>query len=290
MTSLSRKPTRRHGIDHDLTGFTEADFLCISELAYRHTGISLSDHKRYLVYGRLRKRLQALGLRQFRDYCDLLKCENNDEVEHFVNAITTNLTYFFREGHHFDYIRDHLVSALLESGGMKHPIRILSAGCSTGEEPYSIAITLLEAIDNLANHDLQILATDLDSNALATASAGIYSLKSVDGIDEQRLRRWFLRGKGAQQGNVRVSPVLRNMVTFKQLNLLKDWPMKELYDIVFCRNVVIYFDKPTQQALYERLARHMRPGSHLFIGHSEQLKESAAEFRLIGKSIYQKVG
>ncbi len=270
--------------------FTDADFSCIRELAYHHTGISLSDHKRCLVYSRLRKRLQALGIRQFREYCDLLKCENNDEVEQFINAITTNLTYFFREEHHFDYIRAYLVTELLKPGGMQQPIRILSAGCSTGEEPYSIAITLLEIIENIAKHDIQILATDLDSNALATASAGIYSLKSVDGIDEQCLHRWFLRGKGAQQGNVRVAPALREMVTFKRLNLLKDWPINGQFDIVFCRNVVIYFDKPTQQALFERLARHMRPGSLLFVGHSENLNHLAAEFRLIGNSIYQKVG
>lgn len=295
MTSLLHSPNTSqspNSVASDVSqasDFTDADFDCIRQLVSKHTGISLSDKKRHLVYGRLRKRLKALGLRQFRDYCELLSSGNTSEVEQFINSMTTNLTSFFREGHHFDYIANKLVPTLMENNRTHGRIRLMSAGCSTGEEPYSLAMTLCEAIEDIDNYDVRILATDLDSNVLQTAANGIYPLKNIEGLDKQRIHRWFLRGKKQQNGNVRVSPVLRKMVTFKQLNLMQAWPMNGPFDIIFCRNVVIYFDKPTQRVLFERFANLMQPGAHLFIGHSENIHNMPDRFRLIGKSIYQKV-
>lgn len=256
----------------------------------KHTGISLSDHKRCLVYGRLRKRLQTLGIEQFRDYCELLDGGDASEIQQFINSITTNLTYFFRERHHFDYIANELVPVLKENIRPNRRVRIMSAGCSTGEEPYSLAMTLRERIGAIDNYDIRILATDLDSHALSTAASGIYAKNRIEGLDRERIHRWFLRGKNEQNGNIRVSPALRQMITFNQLNLMRDWPMKGPFDIIFCRNVVIYFDKPTQRALFERFASLMQPGAHLFIGHSESLQDMSDKFMLIGQSIYRRVG
>ena len=269
--------------------FTEADFTCIRQLVLKHTGINLAAHKRHFVYGRLRRRLKALGLDRFRDYCRILAGEDSDEVEHFTNAITTNLTYFFRDEYHFEYIAQQLIPAMMENHRNNGRLRILSAGCSTGEEPYSLAITLRESIDSIDNMDVRILATDLDSNAVQTAATGIYPIERADGLDDERMRRWFMRGKGGQRGMVKVSPELRRLITFKQLNLMHDWPMRGLFDIIFCRNVVIYFDRSIQIELFDRFADIMRPGAYLFIGPTENLNSISDRFRLLGKSIYQKV-
>ncbi|MBT8127170.1 MAG: protein-glutamate O-methyltransferase CheR [Gammaproteobacteria bacterium] len=269
--------------------FTDADFECIRQLVSQHTGISLAAHKRCLIYGRLRKRLQALGIRQFRDYCELIRSGNNSEIEQFINSITTNLTYFYREEHHFDYLANDLLPTLVKNDRTQRRIRIMSAGCSTGEEPYSLAMTLCEVIEDIENYDVRILATDLDSNVLRTAAKGVYSIEDVEGLDKQRIHSWFLRGRRGQHGKIRVSPALRKLITFKQLNLMQPWPMQGPFDIIFCRNVVIYFDKPTQRTLFERFANLMQPGAHLFIGHSESLQNITDRFKLIGNSIYQRV-
>jgi chemotaxis protein methyltransferase CheR len=268
---------------------TDSDFNNIRQLVSKHTGISLSDHKRDLVYGRLRKRLKVHGLTRFRDYCTLVEENSTDEVEHFINAITTNLTAFFREQHHFDYISNELMAPLLERLRKNRKLRIWSAGCSTGEEPYSLAITLREAIDGIDNHDIRILATDLDTNAVETAARGIYPETRIEGLDDERVKRWFQRGTGQHKGMVKASPDLQKMITFKQLNLMHSWPMNGKFDIIFCRNVVIYFDKPTQKKLFEQFANIMLPQSHLFIGHSENLHKITERFQLIGKTIYKKV-
>ena len=268
---------------------TDEDFACIRQLVLENTGINLSPNKRHFVYGRLRKRLKALGLNRFHDYCHLVASKNSGEIEHFTNAITTNLTCFFREEYHFEYIAQQLLPAMMETYQRNKRLRILSAGCSTGEEPYSLAITLREAIDNIDCMDIRILATDLDSSAVQTAARGVYAAESADGLDAERMHRWFLRGKGCQQGMVKVSPELRRLVTFKQLNLMHPWPMRGLFDIIFCRNVVIYFDKSKQSVLFDRFANIMRPGAHLFIGPTENLNNISSRFRLLGKSIYQRV-
>ena len=266
---------------------SDTDFNSLRQLVSEHTGISLSEKKSELVYGRISKRLRALGMHCFGEYCDLLKNNPGDELEHFSNAITTNLTAFFREVHHFEYLAQQVVPLLLERNSKTRRLRIWSAGCSTGEEAYSIAITLREAIPNIDNLDVRILASDLDTNVVQAGASGIYQDKRIEGLSDERRERWFQRGKGRQSDMVRVVPELRDMISFKQLNLMKDWPMKGLFDVIFCRNVVIYFDKPTQRILFERFDKILHPQSHLFIGHSETLSKINDSFQLIDKTIYR---
>lgn len=279
--------TSAHADEHEFE-FTDSDFNRLRKLVLTHAGISLSEHKRDLVYGRLSKRLRANGMTRFSDYCHLLTDNPDAELEQFTNAITTNLTSFFRERHHFDFISDELIHILQQRYQEKRRLRIWSAGCSTGEEPYSLAITLREAIPDIDNHDIRILATDLDSNVVKTAARGIYSATSTVGLDNQLMRRWFLRGKGEQDGKIMAAPELRRLIHFRQLNLMHDWPMHGLFDAIFCRNVVIYFDTPTKQKLFERFANIMQPEGHLFIGHSETLRNISSRFELIGKTIYRR--
>lgn len=266
---------------------SDEDFNSLRNLVNAHTGISLSEKKNELVYGRISRRLRALGLTCFGEYCNLLKNNPGDEIEHFSNAITTNLTAFFREDHHFKYLAEHVVPLLLERYVETGSLRIWSAGCSTGEEAYSLAITLSEAISDIEQKNIRILATDIDTNVVKTAASGIYSEKGIEGLDSDRRQRWFQRGMGKQESMVKVVPALQEMITFRQLNLMKDWPMKGFFDVIFCRNVVIYFDKMTQRVLFERFSNIMYPESHLFIGHSETLSDISERFQLIDKTIYK---
>ena len=268
--------------------FTEHNFNTLRKIIGEQTGISLSDHKHDLVHGRLTKRLRILGMSCFDQYCDLLLNNPGDELEHFTNAITTNLTSFFREQHHFDYLSEKLIPCLFEHN-QHNCVRIWSAGCSTGEEPYSIAMALRETVPNIDKRDVRILATDLDTNVVKQAANGVYSATRVEKMPKERLQRWFQKGKGDQAGYVRTRSELRNMISFRQLNLMEDWPMRGFFDIVFCRNVVIYFDKTTQCVLFDRFARQMKEQSHLFIGHSETLNKVSDRFSLIGKTIYRKI-
>ncbi len=267
--------------------FTNSHFSYLQQFVIEHTGISLSEHKRDLVYGRLTRRLRSLGLDSFDKYCALLKNEPDSELEHFSNAITTNLTSFFREKHHFEFLAETLIPKLLTNNPQRR-IRIWSAGCSTGEEPYSIAITLRETLTDVDRFDIQILATDLDSNVISKASSGIYADSRVEGLPKEQVKRWFQKGTGSHAGEVRVSTELRKMITFRQLNLMHNWPMQGKFDIIFCRNVVIYFDKPTQSILFDRFANILQPQAHLFIGHSETMHKVCERFSLIGKTIYEK--
>lgn len=269
--------------------FTDNDFDTIRQLVSKHTGISLSEHKRDLVYGRFSKRLHAHGFTRFSEYCNLIKNNPGNELEHFTNAVTTNLTAFFREKHHFEYLAKESVPLLLERYRSTKRLRIWSAGCSTGEEAYSIAITLREAIPNIDNQDIRILATDLDSKVVKTAAEGVYADARIEGLTEARKQRWFKAGKGKNEGKVRVSPDLQKIISFKQLNLMDEWPMTGTFDAIFCRNVVIYFDIPTQQKLFKRFAKAMPAESNLFIGHSETLHEINNEFQLINKTVYRKL-
>ncbi len=269
--------------------FTEADFKSLRELVFTHTGISLAEHKRDLVYGRLAKRLRALGLTKFRDYCALLKNGLDNELEQFTNAITTNLTSFFREKHHFEHLAQDIVPVLMDSYRANKRIRIWSAGCSTGEEAYSLAIALREVIPDIDRRDIRILATDLDSEVIQTASKGIYPQTRIEALDSQRKEAWFKQGNGELQGKIQVSSELRKLITFKQLNLMHEWPMSGKFDVIFCRNVVIYFDKPTQKILFDRFANTMRPVSTLFIGHSETLSKVSDRFELTSKTVYRKI-
>lgn len=287
--SAVRKIIERSAGGRELTfEFSERDFNHLRQLVSTHTGISLSEHKRDLVYGRLGKRLRVHGMSRFKDYCALLENDPGDELEHFTNAITTNLTAFFRENHHFEHLTQDVVPRLLERYRSTRRLRIWSAGCSSGEEPYSIAMTLCEAIPDIDSRDIRILASDLDTNVVQTAASGIYPAARIEGLDKHRSKRWFRRGKGEHEGKVRVSDDLRKLITFRQLNLMHEWPMQGLFDVIFCRNVVIYFDKPTQKILFDRFANIMQPESHLFIGHSETLHKVTERFQLIGKTIYRK--
>ncbi len=269
--------------------FSDQDFQRIRQIINQVAGISLADGKRELVYSRLSRRLRQLGLRRFEEYCRLLETGGDSaELGEFVNALTTNLTAFFREPHHFEFLAEDLLPAFARERAFgNRRLRVWSAGCSTGEEPYSIAMVLRELLPE-AGWDVKILATDLDSNVLATAERGVYEWDRVKGLSEMRLRRWFLRGRGTQEGRVQVAPALRGMITFRRLNLMEEWPMRGVFDIVFCRNVVIYFDKPTQRVLFERFADILIDRGHLFVGHSESLFKVTERFASLGKTIYQR--
>ena len=265
--------------------FTRADFERVRGLIYQRAGISLADSKQEMVYSRLARRLRANGIASFASYLDALEAGRMPaEWESFTNALTTNLTSFFRESHHFPLLAEHALKARASHGG---PLTIWCSASSTGEEPYSIAMTVCEAFDTLTP-PVQIIATDIDTNVLATASAGVYPLERVDKMEQARLRRFFLKGKGAQEGLVRVRPELRQLITFRQLNLLADgWDVKGPFDVIFCRNVMIYFDKATQRKILARFVPLMKPDALLFAGHSENFLYVSDSLRLRGKTVYE---
>ncbi len=266
--------------------YTRADFEVLRNISNQHSGIIVSDDKFDMFYGRLSKRVRNLGLNNFHEYCQFLQDRPDEEFTTFINAITTNLTSFFREGHHFDLLAKEVLPELLDKNASSRRLRIWSAGCSTGEEPYSLAMTVLE---NVPGHwDVKILATDLDTNVLNTAASGIYTHEGVNGIPRDRLKRFFKRGKGRQQDKVKVIPEARQLIHFRQLNLMTDWPMKDQFDFIFCRNVLIYFDQETKTTLARRYAERLRENGWLFIGHSESLHTLDTPFNLIGKTVYQK--
>lgn len=255
--------------------FSRQDFDTLRSRLREVAGIALSEAKRELVYSRLAPRLRRLSLRDFASYIRLLDHDEEERVS-FVNSLTTNLTSFFREQHHFDYLARYLKSA-------RHEVRLWSAGCSTGEEPYSLAMVLGES-----GAPGSILATDLDSDVLRRAQEGVYASERVEGLDSTRLRRWFLQGTGRQAGRVRVKPELQRRLDFRQLNLVKEsWPVSGTFHCIFCRNVAIYFDKPTQARVFGRLADHLVPGGVLMIGHSESLLSNTA-LKPLGQTIYKK--
>ena len=265
--------------------FSDRDFHFIVKFIGEHAGIVMSDAKRDLIYGRLAPRLRKLQLTDFSDYCNILKSGDREEIELFTNALTTNLTSFFREQHHFDFLQKELIPALVKNKTSR-TLRVWSAGCSTGEEPYSIAMAVSEVLP--AGWDFRLLATDLDSNVVNTAAQGIYKQERVEGMKKPLLKRWFHRGTGSNEGMVKVRPELKKFISFKQLNLLSNWPMKGSFDFIFCRNVVIYFDKSTQAVLFDRFAQQLDPSGHLFIGHSETLNNVSDRFSLIGNTIYHR--
>ncbi len=268
--------------------FTSKQFKAFQELVRVHTGIAISDEKKELIYGRLTRRLRRLKMDSFEEYYQLVKSGDNEELENFINAVTTNLTSFFREAHHFEHMKTVLIPKLLEQNATSKKIRIWSAGCSTGEEPYSIAITLMESIPDIHHWDVKILATDIDSEVLAKAKSGIYKAERIEELPQEMIKQWFKRGKGSKEGFVRVAPELQSLITFRQLNLLADWPVKGPFDILFCRNVVIYFDKPTQKILFEKFSNVLAAHGHMYIGHSETLYKISDDFELLGQTIYKK--
>jgi chemotaxis protein methyltransferase CheR len=270
--------------------FTRADFERVRGLIYQRAGISLADSKQEMVYSRLARRLRATGIESFARYLDELEAgrlsgPGGQEWEAFTNALTTNLTSFFREAHHFPLLAEHALKARRQQPGT--PLTIWCSASSTGEEPYSIAMTMCEAFDTLSP-PVQIIATDIDTNVLATAAAGVYPIERLDKLETERKRRFFLKGKGAQQGLARVRPELRNLITFRQLNLLADgWDLRGTFDVIFCRNVMIYFDKATQRKILSRFVPLMKPDSLLFAGHSENFLYVSDSLRLRGKTVYE---
>ncbi|PIE42959.1 MAG: chemotaxis protein CheR [Gammaproteobacteria bacterium] len=265
---------------------TDVDLDRIQSLAYDFTGIVLGNNKKDMIYARLSRRIRSLGLSNFDQYCDLLDQACSVEQSNFINAITTNLTAFFRENHHFDYLRDTVIPELKEKNKLSRKLRIWSAGCSTGEEPYSLAIVLNEAID-IKSWDVKILATDLNSDVLGHAQNGVYDVSRIESIDSGLKEKWFLRDAGNPE-LVKVKPALSRPISFKRLNLLEGWPMKGRFDVIFCRNVVIYFNKDTQRILFDRYADILADGGYLFIGHSETLHRVSDRFESLGRTIYRK--
>lgn len=267
--------------------YTFADFNILRQLSNQYSGILVPDDKFDMFYSRLSKRLRLLGFSTFRQYAHYLKHHPDEEFTEFINAVTTNLTSFFRESHHFDYLEKVVIPDLLKTKQGSQQIKVWSAGCSTGEEPYSIAMTLKHCVPD--HWDIKILATDLDTHVLAMASEGIYGLDKISSIPQHLLRGWFQRGSGAQHNKARVKSELRQLIQFKQLNLMQDWPMRGVFDFIFCRNVLIYFDKETKSQLANRYGSLLKEGGHLFIGHSESLHQLNTPFKLIGNTIYRKV-
>ncbi|MEC5218190.1 chemotaxis protein methyltransferase CheR [Actimicrobium sp. GrIS 1.19] len=261
--------------------FTERDFERVRGLIYQRAGISLADSKQEMVYSRLARRLRATGITSFVTYLDDLEAgRDTDEWEAFTNALTTNLTSFFREAHHFPILADHLK-------GRAGPIELWCSASSTGEEPYSMAMIACEVFNTLTP-PVHIIATDIDTNVLATAANGVYTADRLDKLSPERARRFFQKGKGEQAGMVRVREELRRLVTFKKLNLLaNEWPLSGTFDAIFCRNVMIYFDKPTQGKILARFAPLMKPDALLFAGHSENFLYVSDAFKLRGKTVYE---
>lgn len=263
---------------------SDREFSRIKSRVYQVAGISLSDAKRTLVISRLSKIVRAMGLPGFDAYIDYLERGGSaSDGQDFVNALTTNLTRFYREDHHFEHLRSH-VGALMTEKPRGTRLRIWSAGCSTGQEPYTVGMDLLAAFPDLKRWDFKILATDIDTAVIAKASAGIYPENELNGLSAERARRL----EKAADGTIRIPAAVRELVSFMPLNLIgSNWPMKGPFDAIFCRNVAIYFDKPTQGEVFSRLGKLLAPEAFLYIGHSENLGAGGEGFRLVGKTIYQ---
>lgn len=263
--------------------FSQRDFKTVQRLIYEHAGIRLSDAKQDMVYSRIIRRLRATGLGGFSEYLQLIETDTG-EWEAFVNSLTTNLTAFFREEYHFPILAERLQQRAGQD------VRIWCSAASTGEEPYSLAMTVLETLGPQAASRVEIIATDIDTSVLAKAEAGVYGEERIEKMDP-RYRKYFLRGKGSRSGFVRVKPELREMISFRPLNLLApQWPIEGVFDVLFCRNVLIYFDKETQRRVLERFVTHMTPDALLFVGHSESLLHMGDLFRLRGKTVYERRG
>jgi chemotaxis protein methyltransferase CheR len=271
--------------------FTDEDFNFLSEFAAKTAGINLTTDKRELIYGRVSKRLRILSINNFKDYCKLLKKKNNEESLHFINAITTNVTSFFRENHHFEYLANTVIPDIIKSNeGLNIPrLRIWSAGCSTGEEPYSIAMVLRENISNIDSWDAKILATDLDSNVLQTAKEAIYPLDRVEQVSMERKKKWMKMGAGDNQCSIKIRENIRRLIHFKQLNLTEKWPIHGMFDCIFFRNVAIYFKRPTQTSILNRFADHQQKDGILFVGHSESLIGISERYQSTGQTIHKKI-
>ena len=272
---MSRDPDQKEFL------FTQAEFEHIRTLLYQHSGIKLNDSKKDMVYSRLGRRLRATGMKSFQEYLELVEQDEGNEWEAFINSLTTNLTAFFREPHHFPLLKEHVLSL------RKKPLRLWCSAASTGEEPYTMAMTMIDAFGSY-KPPVEIIATDIDTNVLTKARAGIYSLERVEKLPPETLKRFFLKGTGKNNGFVQVRKELRDLISFRTLNLLDEqWPINGTFDVIFCRNVMIYFDKDTQYKILKRFAPMLESHGLLFAGHSESLHHAADFFKLRGNTIYE---
>ena len=267
---------------------TEFDF--IRHVVSENAGIVLGPNKRQLVQGRLARRLRELGLPSYEAYCNFLRDAGPEELVGLINAITTNVTSFFRENHHFEGLASFMLPEAMQRNAASRRLRIWSAGCSTGEEPHCLAMVAAETLPSIPRWDLKILATDIDSDVIAAAASGVYPLDRMSTVSPERLKRFFQKGLGENHGAAVARQELKSFITFRTLNLLQSWPMKGPFDVIFCRNVMIYFDQPTRERLVTRFSELLVPGGYLCIGHSESIHAGTAPFKLVGKTIYRRNG
>jgi chemotaxis protein methyltransferase CheR len=270
--------------------FSDKDFRALADLIMERTGIVIADHKKHMVYSRIARRLRVLGFKAFSQYVVYISGDGGEEeMADFMNAVTTNLTRFFREPHHFDHLRDHVLKPLALNPPANRRVRLWSAGCSSGMEVYSMAMMVAETIPNFEQWDIKLLATDIDTNMLNKGREGIYRKEDVEPVPAEFRKHYLTRYGGAGAEEVQVVEKLRHLVSFKTMNFIEPWPVKGLFDAVFCRNVVIYFNKETQAGVFEKFANVMKPESWLYIGHSENLHGITTRFELQGKTVYRRM-
>lgn len=277
---------------HGHAPLTDREFHLIRDFIYEHTGIHLADHKRALVYSRLARRLRHYGLKSYTEYYQLIRDEDpqGKELVEMINCITTNKTEFFREAHHFEFLKETIFpeykNQALKTGNRR--VRIWCSAASTGQEPYTIAMSVRDFFGSAEGWDIKILATDIDTSVLAYAEQGTYKPEQAESLPISNIKRYFQRGRGEMEGYVTANPELKSLISYKKLNLQDNpWPMKGPFDIIFCRNVIIYFDKPAQALLVQRMNKLLRPGGHLILGHSEALHGVEHGFEHHGKNIYR---
>jgi chemotaxis protein methyltransferase CheR len=271
---------------------TRRDLTDISAMIYSDAGIYLNDSKASLVYSRLSKHIRALGLRGFKDYCELVSSPDGAAARReMLSHLTTNFTRFFRENHHFEHLRDEVLPGLINRAKSGGRVRIWSAACSDGQEPYSIALTVLSLLPNVADLDFRILATDIDPKILAAARAGVYDENALETMTPAMRKQWFREVDAGGRRRFQIDERVKKLITFNELNLMAQWPFKGNFDVIFCRNVVIYFDEPTQMKIWSRFASLLPEGGHLYIGHSERVSGDAKNlFDNIGITTYRYAG
>ncbi len=267
--------------------FDRRHFQVLQSVAREVAGIDLNDNKDSLVYGRVVRRLRELSLSSFDEYCRLVARKDSPERSEFINCITTNVTAFFREPHHFTFLRERGLPELMARRAETRRLRLWSAACSTGQEPYSLAMTVADTVPATDGWDCKILATDIDSNVVARASAGVYAPRELAGVAAEH-RRWFRSTGHGDPPAMQISTELQETIYFRVLNLMEPWPMRGPLDVIFCRNVIIYFAAATQQRLIERFAELLAPGGFLVIGHSESILHAAEHFEPLGQTIYRR--
>ena len=267
--------------------FTEAHFSKVKKDLYENAGILLEDHKKDMACNRLVRRLRALELNSYDSYFNYIEA-NPNELRQFVNVLTANLSAFYQQQQHFDFIAETMLPRLREN--RQQQIRGWSAGCGNGEEAYSIVMTLADSLLNIKDLDIKILATDVDASVLKAARFGVYDIDRISMLSRQSVHKYFMKGVGNRSGKVLIRPELQQLICFKYLNLMSDWPMKGQFDFIFCRNVMVYFNRDSQQKLIDKLGAMLKAGGYLFVGQAEQLVLEQQKFNLVATAVYQKRG